>query len=112
MKGIIYVLQRKFMRSCNNDINYIKMKEMIQNNKDIIIVDVRTSDEYMSDHINGAINIPLQDISNDFEKYVDNKDAVIIVYCEYGGRGKKACYKLDKMGYKNVYNLEGGIQGI
>ena len=37
---------------------------------------------------------------------------MIIVYCEYGGRSKKAVNKLLKMGYENIYNLDGGIAGI
>lgn len=112
MKGIIYRLQKRFMRSCGDEISYMKMKEMLRENKDIIVIDVRTNDEYMDNHIPGAINIPLQDISDNIEKYVKDKNSVIITYCEYGGRGRKACNKLDKMGYKNVYNLEGGMKGI
>jgi rhodanese-related sulfurtransferase len=43
---------------------------------------------------------------------VSNKNDVIVVYCQYGGRSRKAFIKLEKMGYINVYNLNGGIEGI
>lgn len=112
MKKIIYKIQRRLVRSCGKNINYETMNEMISKNKNIIIIDVRTEDEYMDNHINGAVNIPLQDIKEKISSIVKNKDDVVIVYCEYGERSSKACNKLEKMGYVNVYNLDGGIEGI
>lgn len=112
MKKLIYKLQSRFLRTCGNDINYSTMQKMLRENKNIIVIDVRTKDEFMYNHLDGAINIPMQDITQKIDKYTKNKSDVIIVYCEYGGRSKKALSKLKKMGYYNVYNLEGGIQAI
>ena len=113
MNRIIYMFQKRFFRSSNNDINYNTMQEMIRNNSDVVIIDVRTTDEFEYNHLKGAVNIPLQDISeNRIRRYVKSKSSIIIVYCEYGGRSRKAVNKLIKMGYENVYNLDGGIEKI
>jgi phage shock protein E len=112
MKRIIYKIQKRLTRSSEKNIDYIIMKEMLKTNRNIIIIDVRTEEEYQDNHIPGAINIPLQDIKEKIGRVVESKNEVIIVYCEYGGRSRKACNKLEKMGYVNVYNLDGGIEGI
>ena len=112
VKRLIYKLQNRLFRTCENNIDYSTMERMLRKNKNVIVIDVRTKDEYMYNHLNGAINIPLQDISRSIERFVRNKNDIIIVYCEYGGRSKKACNKLVKMGYVNVYNLDGGIESI
>lgn len=112
MKRIIYKIQKRLTRNSGKNINYIIMKEMLKTNKNIIIIDVRTEEEYQDNHIPRAINIPLQDIREKIGRIARNKNDVIIVYCEYGGRSRKACNKLEKMGYTNVYNLDGGIEGI
>lgn len=113
MNKWINKLRRKFLRSSANDIDYDEMMKMIRNNSDIVVIDVRTKDEYGYNHLKGAVNLPLQDICEEkIRKYVKNKSSIIIVYCEYGGRSKKAMNKLVKMGYVNVYNLDGGIEGI
>ena len=113
MNRIIYMFQKRFFRSANNDIDYDTMQEMIRNNSDVVIIDVRTADEFGYNHLKGAVNIPLQDTSeNRIRRYVKNKSSIIIAYCEYGGRSRKAVNKLIKMGYENVYNLDGGIEKI
>ena len=112
MRKIIYKLQNRFLRTCGNDIDYSAMQRMLRENKNIVLIDVRTKDEFMYNHLDGAINIPLQDINKKIERFVPNKKSVIILYCEYGGRSKKALNKLNKLGYINIYNLDGGLDGI
>lgn len=112
LRSLIYKLQNKFLRTCGNDINYSTMQKMLRENKNIILIDVRTKDEFMYNHLDGAINIPLHEINQKIGRYTNNKNDVIIVYCEYGGRSKKAVNKLNKIGFVNVYNLDGGIEEI
>lgn len=112
MKRIIHILKRRFIRSFDNEIDAETLKRMLKNIQKIFLIDVRTNDEYQSKHIDRAINIPLQDIEGKIEKIVLNKNDVIVAYCEYGNRSQKACIKLKKLGYKNVYNLENGINGF
>lgn len=112
MRKIIYKMQKKFSRSCCKNINYETMSNMLKQNKNIIVIDVRIKEEFKCGHLDRAINIPMQDIKEQISKIVKNKDSILIVYCEYGGRSKKACNKLEKMGYTNVYNLDGGLEAI
>lgn len=112
MKKIIYKLRSRLFRTCENEVDYSTMKKMLRENSNIIVIDVRTNDEYMYKHLEKAINIPLQEISEKIGRFTGSKDDVIIVYCEYGGRSEKAMNKLKKLGYANVYNLKGGIEAI
>lgn len=74
------------------------------------LVDVRSPQEYEEGHLEGAILIPNYTIMKEIENFINNKDAIIIVYCSSGSRSKKAQKKLEKKGYKNVYNLYNGLE--
>lgn len=84
-------------------------KEMLTDNADIILLDVRTEDEYKEKHIEGALLIPDYEISSRAETELPDKDAVILVYCRSGRRSEIAANALAEMGYTNVYDF-GGIQ--
>lgn len=70
-----------------------------------IVIDVRTADEYATGHIEGSINIPVDNISS--INY--DKDALIIVYCASGMRSSNAAKTLANLGYTNIHNLDGGL---
>lgn len=76
------------------------------------IIDVRSKNEYRENHLTGSVNIPLSDIKRKIEKIVPNKDRKILLYCQSGLRSKKAIRILEKLGYNNLYNLNGGIENI
>ena len=91
------------------------IEEVIYNEIDLnqyIIIDVRSRREFKERHINGSINIPLPEVQYDIEKYVSNKQRKILVCCEYGARSMRAAKILNDKGYKNVYNLKGGLENI
>ena len=74
----------------------------------VLIIDVRTPEEFKNGYIPKSINIPLQILDNQILKKYQDKNTKIIVYCQSGIRAKKASEILDGLGYKNVFNL-GGI---
>ena len=76
------------------------------------IIDVRSKNEYRENHLTGSVNIPLSDIKQKIEKIVPNKYRKILLYCQSGLRSKKAIRILEKLGYNNLYNLNGGIENI
>lgn len=76
-------------------------------NKEVYVIDVRTSAEYSNGHIPAALNIPLSSISS-IENVIPDKSVEIIVYCQSGNRSKKAADSLLELGYQEVYDL-GGI---
>lgn len=75
------------------------------NNNNVEIIDVRNMDEYNTGHIANAKNVPLEGIDN----ISYDKSTIIILYCASGMRSMKAAEKLSKMGYTNLYNLDGGL---
>ena len=81
---------------------------MLQTEKDYILLDVRTPEEFAEKHIPGAINIPNEDISDSEPEALPNKNQLILVYCRSGNRSKQASQKLADMGYTNVVEF-GGI---
>lgn len=83
-------------------------KEMMKEDKDYVILDVRTLNEYNEGHIEGAVLLPDYEIQNQAEIVLDNKENVILVYCRSGKRSEAAAKELIEMGYTHVYDL-GGI---
>lgn len=73
-----------------------------------IILDVRTDEEYAGGHIPGAILIPHDDIANQAEETLADKDQLILVYCRSGNRSRQAAEALAELGYTNVVDF-GGI---
>ena len=83
-------------------------KKMMETQK-VIVVDVRTLEEYNEGHIPNAISVPLETIENEAEAKLKNKDDLILVYCRSGRRSREAALKLIEKGYTNVIDF-GGIQ--
>ena len=71
---------------------------------DVIVIDVRSEDEWNSGHVEQAIHIPHTEIGERIDEVTDNKDAKIVVYCAVGGRAGKAKARLEELGFTNVEN--------
>lgn len=73
------------------------------------ILDVRTADEFTDGHIPNALNYDWY--NQDFDKKVSllDKEKPVLVYCFSGSRSTEATLKLRSLGFKTVYELEGGI---
>lgn len=89
-------------------ISPAEVYDIIINDEDYIILDVRTQDEYNEGHIDKALLIPVDDL----EKVLDNlpEDKPIIVYCRSGARSRRAAEILVNNGFTQVYDM-GGILG-
>lgn len=83
-------------------------KSILESDKDVTLLDVRTLEEYKEKHIEGSLLIPLNILEQQIQKEIPNKNQKIIIYCRSGNRSKTAANILLEMGYKNVYDL-GGI---
>lgn len=76
----------------------------------MVIIDVRTPEEYNQEHANDAVNFPLQDLMDgQVPEYVRSTE--IGLYCRSGARSAVAEELMKKMGFTNVKNL-GGIQDV
>ncbi|BDY12624.1 rhodanese-like domain-containing protein [Hydrogenimonas cancrithermarum] len=82
--------------------------EMIQNDPDVVILDVRRPEEYREGHLEGARLIPVQELDRRLADLEMLKHKTILVYCRSGIRSVMASRKLAANGFK-PYNLKGGI---
>ena len=83
-------------------------KARMDSGDEIIILDVRTKEEYDAGHIKGAILVPNETIIDEQPELLPDLDAEILVYCRSGNRSAQAAKKLLAIGYTNVVDF-GGI---
>ncbi len=81
-----------------------------KNDPNFVILDIRTPQEFESGHIAGAINIDFY--APDFPQQLDklDKNKVYVVYCRSGNRSSKTIPLMKKLGFKMVYEIQGGIK--
>lgn len=97
--------------SCGTGYKQISQDEamkIMEEESGYLIVDVRRPDEFAEGHIEGAINVPNEEIAEEMPEELPDKDQLLLIYCRTGRRSKEASEKLAKIGYKNVYEF-GGI---
>ena len=86
-----------------------EVKLIQEENKRTLIIDVRTPAEFLNGTINGAINMDLSD-PQFLNKIKDlNPTGTYMLLCQSGNRSGIAAGYLDKMGFKNVCNIIGGM---
>ena len=91
-----------------SEISPEEAKKRLDSDEDIILLDVRTQEEYEEKHIPGSILIPVDELEKRAETELPDKNKDIFVYCRSGNRSTTASNILSELGYKKVYNL-GGI---
>ena len=82
-------------------------KEMMTTKQNIIILDVRTPQEYSGGHIEDAILLPDYDVKDKVNEIISDKEATILVYCRSGRRSAAAAQTLQKLGYTSIYDFGG-----
>ena len=77
--------------------------------KKVVVLDVRSPAEFASGHIQGATNLDIH--GKDFKTKLAemDKDQPYLVHCAVGMRSAKACTAMSGLGFKNVYDLKGGL---
>ena len=108
---LLYFNYNKSNKSTETKVRYVSMNEIVQimnENENYIILDVRTMEEFIQGHIPNAICIPNETINENIIKELPNKEQLILIYCRSGNRSKQAADKLIKLGYINLIEF-GGI---
>jgi len=82
--------------------------EAMLNDSSIVLVDVRTPQEFNEGHVSGAINIPLDTIETSFESQFQDKNVQLFIICRSGNRSAQAAVMLQKLGYTDITDI-GGI---
>ncbi len=110
---IITTLSACSAKSDSSASSYTKItskeaKEMMDQEDTVTILDVRTEEEFISGHIEGALLIPDNEILEKAEETLPDKSATILVYCRSGRRSALSAADLAELGYTNIYDF-GGI---
>ena len=79
-----------------------QLQEALGKNLKILVVDVRSPQEFRTGHIPGAVNIPIDNLATTLEEMKVLKDTTLVTMCERGGRSSRAALELQKMGYNTA----------
>lgn len=91
------------------NVNSAEAKELISANKDMLILDVRTRDEYAQGHIPGAKLIPVNELPGKVASIEKYRDKPVLVYCASGGRSPSAVRTLLEEDFTKIYHLSRGF---
>ena len=80
---------------------------MLNSNKKILLLDVRTPEEFNYSHLPGSKNLPLDKLDKNVHQTLGNRNKTILVYCQSGARSKQATKLLYAYGFTDVYNIGG-----
>lgn len=87
-----------------------EVAQKLQRKENFHFVDTREDDEWHAGRAKGATHIGKGVIERDIESVIPEKNAEIVLYCGGGFRSALAAESLQKMGYTNVYSMDGGIR--
>lgn len=89
-------------------LNVADFKSRLAESKDVVLLDVRTPEEFVAGNIEGAINIDFK--APDFEQKIGalDKNKTYYVYCLSGMRSRKAADRMSELGFTSLYTLDGG----
>lgn len=112
-KSSLTVILLVLLCSCGQTKTEITTLDITQFDSDTakngILIDVRTPEEYAEGHLPNAINIDVKDDSFPEKVNEINKNKNIYLYCKTGKRSARAVAIADTLGFKNIYNLNGGF---
>jgi rhodanese-related sulfurtransferase len=90
------------------EIDIEGLKRLKQSGERFRLIDVREESEWAAGHAAGAEHISKGVIERDIETKVPDKNEKLVLYCGGGFRSALAADALQRMGYTNVYSLDGG----
>lgn len=95
--------------TAQNELKAEAFKQKLESTSDEILLDVRTPGEYSEGHLQDALNIDWNGDAFETEAAKLDKSKPVFVYCLAGSRSAAAAEKMREMGFKQVYELKGGI---
>lgn len=106
-----FILLSLMLSSCKNDAVLLTASEFqsVISSSDVQLIDVRSEGEFSSEHIENAINMNIN--SDDFESQIEtlDKNKQVYIYCLSGGRSSTAAKIFKSKGFKEIYELDGGL---
>ena len=102
-----FTMSRPQFQPKNHEISPRELKEKLDSDQQIVLLDVREPDEHAIAHLEGATLIPLNDLSQNTNQL--DAETEIVTYCHHGMRSLHAAAFLYQSGFENVKSLAGGI---
>jgi len=104
--GLFITMRREAKKS----VTLLSEDEFVTNMRKGQLIDLRKKDEFERGHINGARNIPAVTLTRDIGKL--RADLPVYLYCENGKSCKRSVLLLSSKGFKDIYQLEGGLENF
>lgn len=96
-----------------HEISPSDVVKKVQSNSDVVLLDVRTPEEYEEIHLENALLLPVQELSQQSLSAIglgeDAKDKEIVIYCRSGARSQTAFNIMESLGYTNIKSVAGGM---
>ena len=103
----VYMSQSLTQKSEYGDVTVERASDLMDSKPELVVLDVRTQEEYDDEHIEGAILIPVQELEERIDEL--SKDDELLVYCRTGNRSGTAVSILQGNGFQKIYHMAGGI---
>jgi len=110
-----YMLLPKLMIKFNKNVKNVSGEEaasLIRDTKNLVILDVRSKNEYKSGHINRSNLMPVNEIASRITELEKFRGKPILVHCASGGRSPKAVNILLKNKFGPIYHMNHGLSGF
>ena len=104
VSGLLLVIPNR-----SKKIISVKESVVLINRQPIILVDVRNTNEFKKARIDNSLNVPLDQLAENIDKFKKNPNKTIVVYCQKGFQSAQAVKILYKLGIDNVVSIEGGL---
>ena len=93
-----------------HEVSVDDVRKKLDRKETFLLIDVREESEFAKDHLPGAIHLGRGIIERDIETRVPDLDAPMVLYCGGGFRSALSADNLQKMGYRSVLSMDGGIR--
>jgi rhodanese-related sulfurtransferase len=107
--GFLKIVDEARSRVKETDVDAVKAR--MDRGEKLLLIDVREESEFAKDYLPGAVHLGKGVIERDIESKVQDPNREIVLYCGGGYRSALAADNLQKMGYRNVISMDGGIRG-
>lgn len=106
---VVFGLTMSFMNrgDSKNLVSYEELQQKLNEKNPIVLLDVRTQEEFDNGHIPGAVLLPYDEVEEKAGKLLPDKDREIVIYCRSGRRSAIAKDSLEALGYTNVKDFGG-----
>jgi phage shock protein E len=91
------------------NLSSVQAQALLAKDKKVLLLDVRTPEEYRQAHLRGALLIPLNELAQRAREIP--RDRPLLVYCSVGARSVSAAGLLAARGYRDIYQMSDGLVG-